>query len=369
MIRYLFLLLTLVVAWGPANTFAGISSNNDASTASRARHDFNLALDMVHSYDQSTQSRLAIEREVKSLALKYPASGYSEIVAAEFLSTYAVNNFGGPPELVNHVHDLLNRADSYGEPLPETNISRVRILLRQQKFDQAQALLDRMAPEMSNSPSFVFMQADLLRRTKKFREAASFYEKFISLMHVPGRKLNGYYWLAVNYTDAAKNEPGLTGQYRTFLHLAEKTHKAALEFSPRHPRTLEQYAEFLIYFREDPLSASELARKVLEIEPRRANSKAYVALAQFYQYAQERGKYDEARQRADIKAIENRVGVSVFDVFRYVPEAAITKRLLGVMHASMTPQERAEFESGDPAAMRALFRKNARLPWTQLTSF
>jgi tetratricopeptide (TPR) repeat protein len=224
--------------------------------------EYEQALELIHSFGGSGDGLRRAMALAAQLAKSHPKSGYAQVLQAELLSTWQLNQDGEPPEVATRVIQLTNEAQRLDANLAQLYVARARALLRTGNIDMAGGQADvalNLEPTLSGA---IFMRGDVYRNQNKFKEAETWYLKFIEISPSKLRQSNGYYWIAKTFQNAAMLEPA---QRPAHLKKAQTAFLKMIELDPEGPWRNVNYAIFLNNDMADFEGAERYAQKALSI--------------------------------------------------------------------------------------------------------
>jgi tetratricopeptide (TPR) repeat protein len=129
------------------------------------------ALNLVHAYSGSGPELQQAMKLADELSTSAPKSGYSQVLQAEALSTWRLNQEGTPVEVRNRVISLADEALRLNPKLAQAYVSKARALVRSSMYDKAKSSIDAalaMEPKLSGA---LFLRAEVFRRNGAIADA------------------------------------------------------------------------------------------------------------------------------------------------------------------------------------------------------
>jgi tetratricopeptide (TPR) repeat protein len=160
------------------------------------------ALDLVHAYSGSGDELQQAMKLAEYLSKSAPESGYAQVLYAEVLSTWQLDQNGKPVEIRDQVLAIADEALRLNPRLAQAHVSKARALVRSSLYPQAESFVTAalvIDPTLSGA---MFVRAEGFRRQRFLAEAELWYKKFIASTSSASRKANGYGWIATMYQDA-----------------------------------------------------------------------------------------------------------------------------------------------------------------------
>jgi hypothetical protein len=231
------------------------------------------ALDLIHAYSGSGNELQRAMQLAEVLSKSEPKSGYAQVLYAEALSTWRLDQDGEPTVLRDQIIAMSDEALRLNPSLAQAHIAKARALVRSSLYTQANSSIDAallIDPTLSGA---IFLRAEVFRRTGAVGEADTWYRKFIDSTSSLTRKSNGYAWLGTMYQDAAQNDSvnrkALTAKaraaYENMLSLAPDGAWKNVNFAiflndhAADFETAERYAQKALGLMEFPMARYHLA--------------------------------------------------------------------------------------------------------------
>lgn len=233
-----------------------------ASAADTVVLTFEKALDLVHAYSGSGDELQRAMKYAEGLAKSAPKSGYAEVIYAETLSTWRLEQDGSPFEVRDQVIRISNEVIRINPRLAYAHIPKARAFVRSSMYGQANSSIDAalsIDPRLSGA---LFLRAEIFRRTGAIADAEVWYRKFIASTSSVARRANGYGWLGTMYQDAARSDS------RNRVELTAKAraaYEAELELDSGDAWKNGDFAGFLNDHAADFDAAERYALKALRI--------------------------------------------------------------------------------------------------------
>jgi len=218
------------------------------------------ALDLVHAYSGSGPELQQAMELADELSKSAPKSGYSQVIQAEALSTWRINQEGTPVELRNRVISLADEALRLNPKLAQAHVSKARALVRSSMYDKAKSSIDAalaMDPSLSGA---IFLRAEVFRRSGAITDADLWYRKFIDSTASNSRKANGYAWIGTMYQHASWNDEANRAEY---VAKARAAYETMLKYEPGGAWRNVNFAIFLNDYAHDFDAAELYATKAL----------------------------------------------------------------------------------------------------------
>lgn len=224
---------------------------------------FRDALGLIHSYSGSGDELSRAMNDAQSLSQSDPASGYSQTLLAEMLSTWELGQDGKPDELRIEIIELADDALRQNPSLAQAHVAKARTYARASMLLEAETEIAKALAMDPQLESAIFQQAEIYRRSGNLARADVWYRNFIAVTETPARKSNGYYWLGKMYQDAAYS---LEGQQRdVFLSSARNAYQHMVDLDPQGAWKLVNLAIFLNGYVADFDAAELYAQKALAV--------------------------------------------------------------------------------------------------------
>ena len=273
--------------------------------------DYQRALHLIHAFSGAGSELSDAMQLAEKLASSHPGRGYSEVLKAEALSTWQLDQRGGPTAVRMHVIALADEALRLNPKLAQAHVARARALLRASDYEQANASINAALELDPGLAGAIFLRADMFRRTGMVEWAETWYLKFIDATPDRSRKSNGYYWLAKAYQDAASRDPS---QRKQMLGKARDAFESSLELHPGGAWGNVNYAVFHNAEGVDFAVAERYAQKALSIMEF-PMARHHLAIARYQQLS--RGTLRASELRDAIRQIEQSTGVSLEDAVQF----------------------------------------------------
>lgn len=280
----------------------------DPSSATYAK-----ALDLVHAYSGSgpeLQQAMQLAEELSKFA---PKSGYAQVLHAEAISTWKLDQKGRPFELRDRVIELSDEALKLNPKLAQAHVSKARALLRSSMYDAASMSIEAalaIDPKLSGA---IFLRADSYRRLGTIAEADVWYRKFIASTSSDSRKANGYAWLAEMYRTAAKNDEKNRAE---FTAKAKAAFEGSLSHEPNGAWRNVNYAIFLNEFASDFDAAEKYAQKALGMMEF-PMARYHLAAARYQKLAGTSPTMSSAALREAVKGVEDSTGIPLKEAIAF----------------------------------------------------
>jgi tetratricopeptide (TPR) repeat protein len=165
------------------------------------------AQDLVHAYTGSGDELDRAMEVAEQLSRSHPNAGYAQALRAEALSTWRLEQDGGPPRVLREVLSLANEALRLDPNLPLAHVALARALVRSSQYKDAETHIARALELDPGLAGAMFLRAEIYRRTNQVDSAESWYLKFVQATRSGSRKSNGYYWIGKMYQDLAWDRP------------------------------------------------------------------------------------------------------------------------------------------------------------------
>jgi tetratricopeptide (TPR) repeat protein len=234
--------------------------NAQAQTSSQKTYD--RALELVHAYSGSgTELQLAMEL-AEQLSKSAPTSGYSQVLMAEALSTWRLNQDGMPIDVRNQVIALSGKALSLNPKLAHAHVSMARALVRSSMYNKANTSINTALAMDPNLSGALFLRAEIFRRQGAIADADLGYQKFINSTASKSRKANGYGWIATMYQEASWNDDVNRVRY---VAKARSAYESMLKNDPDGAWRNVNFAIFLNEYANDHSAAEIYATKALRM--------------------------------------------------------------------------------------------------------
>jgi len=301
--------------------------------------DYQQALLLIHSFSGAGNELDVAMQLAERLSTTHWRRYYSETLKAEALSTWQLDQRGGPTSVRMQVISLAELALSLNPKLAQAHVARARALAKAGDFVEAYRSVDAALTLDPNLSGALFMRADIFRRTGMVAEAEKWYLKFIDATPDERRKANGYYWLAKAYQDALFRDPS---QRSELLPKARTAFESTLKLDPDGAYTNVNYAVFLNSEAADFSAAERYAQKALSIMDF-PMARYHLAIARYQKLSLRDLRASELR--GEIKQVRESTGISLDDAVQFVSHCAGMKtRLQSVQERA---QNEAKFISAD----------------------
>jgi tetratricopeptide (TPR) repeat protein len=221
------------------------------------------ALELIHAFtgagDELRRARISAD----ALAQSHPASGYSQTLLAEALSTWDLGQDGEPVELRKKIIELADEALRLNPRLAQARVAKARAYTRASLLLEAETEIEKALAMDPRLESAIFQQAEIYRRSGDIAKAETWYQNFIAATAVPARKSNGYYWLGKMLEDIAYV---VDGQQRDmYLMRARLAYQSMVDLDPKGAWKLANFAIFLNGYVADYDAAETYAEKALSV--------------------------------------------------------------------------------------------------------
>jgi tetratricopeptide (TPR) repeat protein len=194
------------------------------------------------------------------LSKSEPKSGYAQVLFAEALSTWRLDQYGKPVEVRDQVIAIADEALRLNPRLAQAHVAKARALVRSSLYQRANTSIDAALSIDPNLIGAIFLRAEVFRRTSALGDADIWYRKFVDSTTSNSRKSNGYYWLGKMYQDAAwydaENRKALTAKARV-------AYESMLSLDPGGAWRNVNFAIFLNDHAADFDAAERYAQKAL----------------------------------------------------------------------------------------------------------
>jgi tetratricopeptide (TPR) repeat protein len=227
-----------------------------------AEKTYERALDLVHAYSGSGPELQQAMELADELSKSAPKSGYSQVLQAEALSTWRLNQEGAPVEVRDRVISLADEALRINPKLAQAHVSKARALARSSMYDRASASIDAALAMDPNLSGALFLRAEVFRRNRAIADADIWYQKFIDSTTSNSRKANGYAWIGKMYQDASWNDETNRARY---LAKARAAYESMLKYEPDGAWRNVNFAIFLNEYAGDFDAAELYATKALSM--------------------------------------------------------------------------------------------------------
>lgn len=274
--------------------------------------DYQRALLLIHTFSGAGNELDVAMQLAEKLSNSHPGQGYSETLKAEALSTWRLDQRGGPTSVRMQVIALADQALRLNPRLAQAHVARARALVRASDYVEAYRSVDAALKLDPNLNGAMFMRADIFRRTGMTAEAEAWYLKFIGATADEKRKSNGYYWLAKTYQDAASRDPS---QRSLMLPKARAAFESMLKLDPDGARDNVNYAVFLNSEAVDFDAAERYAQKALSIMDF-PMARYHLAIARYQKLSLRDLRASELR--AAIRQVHESTGISLEDAVEFV---------------------------------------------------
>jgi tetratricopeptide (TPR) repeat protein len=287
-----------------------------------ASKTYERALDLVHAYSGSgteLQQAMALAEELSRSA---PKSGYSQVLQAEALSTWRLNQEGAPVEVRSRVISLADEALRLNPKLAQAHVSKGRALVRSSMYDKASASIDAalaIDPKLSGA---LFLRAEVFRRQRAIMDAEIWYQKFIDSTTSNSRKANGYAWIGTMYQDLSWNEGANRAEY---VAKARAAYESMLRYEPGGAWRNVNFAIFLNEYAGDFDAAELYATKALGMMEF-PMARYHLAAAQYQKLAAASSSMSSAQIQDAAKHVAESSRISLQEAIAF---EAFSQRLVG----------------------------------------
>lgn len=287
--------------------------------------DYQRALLLIHTFSGAGNELDVAMQLAEKLSASHPGQGYSETLKAEALSTWRLDQRGGPTSVRMHVIALADQALRMNPKLAQAHVARARALVRASDYVEAYRSVDAALKLDPNLNGAMFMRAEIFRRTGMVAEAETWYQKFIDATADQRRKSNGYYWLAKTYQDALARDPS---QRNVLLPKARTAFESMLKLDPDGAWGNVNYAVFLNSEAVDFGAAERYAQRALSIMDF-PMARYHLAIARYQKLSLGNLRASELRQA--VSQVHESTGISLEDAVEFVsPCVGMKARLQSV---------------------------------------
>jgi tetratricopeptide (TPR) repeat protein len=291
--------------------------------------DYQRALLLIHTFSGAGNELDVAMQLAEKLSTSQPGQGYSETLKAEALSTWQLDQRGGPTSVRIHVIALADQALRLNPKLAQAHVARARALVRASDYVEAYRSIDaalKLDPKLNGA---MFLRAEIFRRTGMVADAETWYLKFIDATADQRRKSNGYYWLAKAYQDGASRDPS---QRSLLLPKARTAFESMLKLDPDGAWGNVNFAVFLNSEAVDFGAAEQYAQKALGIMEF-PMARYHLAIARYQKLSLRDLRASELREA--IRQVHESTGISLEDAVGFVTHC------LGMRARLQSVQERA----------------------------
>lgn len=278
-----------------------------AGAQTTAANTYAKALDLVHAYSGSGPQLRQAMQMADQLWTSAPKSGYAQVLYAEAMSTWQLEEDGTPVEVRNQVIQLSDEALKLNPKLAQAHVSKARAQLRSFMYKPANASIDAALAIDPNLSGALFLRADLFRRTGAIADADTWFRKFIASTPSKSRKANGYGWLAIMYKQAAWDDEQNRAQYTA---KAKEAHQNELSNDSSGAWRNVNYAIFLNDFTADFDGAERYAKRALDMMEF-PMARYHLAAASYQKLATASPSLPPAALHAQARKIEESTGISL----------------------------------------------------------
>jgi tetratricopeptide (TPR) repeat protein len=231
-------------------------------------------MDLVHSHAGSDDERLqdpklignltAATQIANELAKSDPLSGYSQVIQAELISIWQLDDHGTPIEAQQEAVKLAEDALRIDPKLAQAHVAKSRTYAKAGRFPEASEEIEqalRLDPQLDSA---MFVQAYIYRMSSNTAKAIEWIRMFIEATPQPAQKANGHEWLGRMYRDIAYHPDAHNREM--YLLLARTWFQSSIDLDGRDPWRLAGFAAFLNENVADFAAAESYATKALAIE-------------------------------------------------------------------------------------------------------
>jgi len=275
---------------------------------SESQRHFREALELIHAYTGEGDELSRSMQIADALAESDPASGFSQTLVAERLSTWELRQDGKPPELRTTIIALADEALRLNPDLAQAHVAKARALARAMLLMQAE---EEVAKALAIDPrldSAIFQQAEIYRRAGNVEKAAVWYQNFIAATPMPARKSNGYYWLGKALQDVAYSlEDARRDMY---LQRARMAYQSMVDLDDQGAWRVVNFAIFLNGYIGDFAAAEAYASKALDIMEF-PMARYHLAAARYQKLHARSTAMNSASLQAEVERIAESTGVTL----------------------------------------------------------
>jgi hypothetical protein len=294
------------------------------------------ALDLVHAYSGSGNELQRAMQLAEGLSKSDPKSGYAQVLYAEALSTWRLDQDGQPTVLRDQIIAMSDEALRLNPSLAQAHVAKARALVRSSMYGQANSSIDAallIDPTLSGA---IFLRAEVFRRIGAVGEADTWYRKFIDSTPSRTRKSNGYYWLGTTYQDAAWND---AANRKALTAKARAAYESMLSLAPDGAWKNVNFAIFLNDYAADFETAERYAQKALGLMEF-PMARYHLAAARY----QKLGANAVNMQRPAIAKAATQVarstGVSLADAIAFPSYSTVVRGRLLELEARLPPSQK-----------------------------
>lgn len=219
-------------------------------------------IDLVQSYKGNGDELARVMQLADELSKSSPRSGYAEVLVAEALSTWRLDQNGNPAEVREEVLRYADQALKFNPRLAHAFVAKGRALVRSSNYPEAQAAIDSALTTNPNLSGALFLRADVFRRTNAYDLAETWFLRFIESTDNVNRKSAGYGWIGETYRAATYNDPANRPSH---IARGRAAYEKALSLDATSPWRTVNFAIFLNDYAADFDSAERVALKALSI--------------------------------------------------------------------------------------------------------
>lgn len=223
---------------------------------------FARGIELVQSYKGNGDELARAMQLADELSKSSPRSGYSEVLVAEALSTWRLDQKGEPAEVREEVLRGADQALKLNPRLAHAFVAKGRALVRWSKYPEAQAAIDSALAINPNLSGAIFLRADVFRRMNAYDSAETWFLKFIESTDNVNRKSAGYSWIGEMYRAATYNDPTNRPSH---IARGRAAYEKALSLEATSPWRTVNFAIFLNDYAADFDGAERFALKALSI--------------------------------------------------------------------------------------------------------
>lgn len=280
------------------------------------------ALDLVHAYSGSGPELQQAMKLAEELSRTAPKSGYSQVLQAEAISTWALSQEGQPAEMRDQAISLADEALKLDPKLAQAHVSKARALVRASMYDRARTSIDAALALDPNLSGALFLRAEVLRRQGAIADAEAWYRKFIDSTTSKSRKANGYAWIGSMYQDASWNDDAHRAEY---VAKARVAYESMLAQDAGGAWRNVNFAVFLNEYAGDYDAAERYAAKALGMMEF-PMARYHLAAARYQKLSMASSSMSPAQAQKAAKKVADSTGISLQDAMAF---NAFSQRLVG----------------------------------------
>jgi tetratricopeptide (TPR) repeat protein len=284
-----------------------------------------------HAFSGSGDELQKARQIADALAKSDPKSGYSQVLHAEALSTWRLDQKGQPADIRDQVLALADEAIKLNPNLAQAHVAKARALVRSSLYERANASIDAALKLEPNLSGALFLRAQIFRRTGAISEAEAWHKKFIDSTPHAARKANGYGWLGTMYEEAGAKDPANRAAWTA---KARTAYENEIRIAPEGAWRNRNFAVFLNDHAADFDAAERYAQKALSMkdEPK---AKYHWAAAKYQKLGVNAAKLQGAKLVEAVDGIAKATRVSLSEAIKFQEFSGVVRGRLKELQARL----------------------------------